>query len=90
MTVDWDPDKAKINRADHGVFFSDAEAVLYDPNGITRENGRAEGEQRFVTAGLDALGRVLGVVYTYRGDTIRMISARKATRNEVRAYERRI
>jgi uncharacterized protein len=39
---------------------------------------------------LDALGRVLVVVYTYRGDTLRIISARKATRNEVRTYERRV
>jgi uncharacterized DUF497 family protein len=88
MNVDWDPNKAKANRADHGVSFSDAEVVLYDPNGITREDESSEGEQRFVTLGLDALGRV--VVYTYRGDTIRMISARKATRNEVRTYERGI
>jgi uncharacterized DUF497 family protein len=90
MNVDWDPNKAKTNRADHGVSFPDAEAVLYDPNGITREDDSAEGEQRFVTVGLDALGRVLVVVYTYRGDTTRIISARKATRNEVRTYERGI
>ena len=90
MHVDWDPNKAKANRADHGVSFPDAEVVLYDPNGITREDERAEGEQRFVTVGLDALARVLVVVYTYRDDTIRMIAARKATRNEVRTYERGI
>jgi len=90
MNVDWDPNKAKANRADYGVSFPDAEVVLYDPNGITREDESSEGEQRFVTLGLDALARVLVVVYTYRGDTIRMISARKATRNEVRTYERGI
>jgi uncharacterized DUF497 family protein len=90
MNVAWDPIKAKTNRADHGVSFPDAEAVLYDPRGITREDERAEGEQRFVTVGLDALGRVLVVVYTYRGDAIRIISARKATRNEVKTYERGI
>ena len=90
MNIDWDPNKARANSANHGVLFSDAEAVLYDPNGITRENDGAEGEQRFVTLGLDALGRVLVVVYTYRSDPIRIISARRATRNEVRAYERGI
>ena len=90
MNIDWDPNKARANNANHGVLFSDAEAVLYDPNGITRENDRAEGEQQFVTAGLDALGRALVVVYTYRGDTVRIISAGRATRNEVRAYERGI
>ena len=73
-----------------GCYFSTPRAVLYDPNGITRENDRAEGEQRFVTVGLDSLGRALVVAYTYRGDTIRIISARRATRNEVRAYERGI
>jgi uncharacterized protein len=90
MNVDWDPSKARANRVKHGVSFPDAEAVLFDPNGITREDENAEGEQRYVTLGLDALGRVLVVEYTYRGDTIRIISARKATRNEVRTYERRI
>lgn len=90
MNIDWDPNKARANSANHGVLFSDAEAILYDPNGITPENDRAEGEQRFVTLGLEALGRALVVVYTYRGDTIRIISARRAARNEVRAYERGI
>ena len=90
MNIDWDPNKARANSTNHGVLFSDAEAVLYDPNGITRENDRAEGEQRFVTLGLDALVRALVVVYTYRGDAIRIISARRATRNEVRAHERGI
>ena len=90
MNVDWDPNKAKTNRVSHGVSFPDAEAVFYDPHGITREDESAEGEQRFVTLGLDHLGRMLVVVYTYRDDTIRMISARKATRNEVRMYERGI
>jgi uncharacterized DUF497 family protein len=89
VNVDWDPNKAKANRTDHGVSFPDAEVVLYNPDSITREDESSEGEQRFVTVGLDALARVL-VVYTYRGDTIRMISARKATRNEVRTYERGI
>ena len=60
MNTDWDPNKARANSANHGVLFSDAEAVLYDPNGITRENDRAEGEQRFVTIGLDALGPCVG------------------------------
>jgi uncharacterized DUF497 family protein len=90
MRVEWDPDKAQANRAKHGVSFPDAEAVLFDPNGITREDDSAGGEQRLVTLGLDAVGRLLVVVYTYDGDTVRIISARKATRNEVRTYEGRI
>jgi uncharacterized protein len=90
MRVEWDLDKAQTNRVTHGVSFPDAEAVLFDPHGITREDASAEGEQRFATLGLDALGRVLVVVYTYRGDILRIISARKATRNEARTYERRV
>jgi uncharacterized protein len=90
MRVEWDPDKAQANRVKHGVSFPDAEAVLFDPHGVTREDDSTEGEQRFVTLGLDALGRVLVVVYAYRDDTLRIISARKATRNEVRTYERRV
>ena len=63
----WDPEKAKENRTKHGAAFPDAEPVLFDTNAITREDEQAEGEQRFVTVGLDALGRVVVVVYTYRG-----------------------
>lgn len=90
MQIVWDPEKAKENRSKHGVAFPDAEPVFFDPQAITREDDHAEGEQRFITVGLDALGRVLVVAYTYRGETIRMISARKATRNESRVYARRI
>jgi uncharacterized DUF497 family protein len=56
MQIVWDPEKAKENRNKHGVAFSDAEPVLFDPHAITREDEQAEGEQRFVTIGLDALG----------------------------------
>ncbi len=90
MNLTWDPDKAAENRAKHRVSFPDVEAMFYDPYAITREDERSEGEQRWVTLGLDSLGRVVVVVYTYRGDTIRLISARRATRNEVRVYERGI
>jgi len=87
MRIVWDPDKAKTNCEKHGVWFSDAEPVLFDPYALTIEDEREEEEDRFVTIGLDALGRILVVVYTYRADTIRMISARKATRAEARGYE---
>ena len=67
MQTVWDPEKAKENRAKHGVSFPDAEPVLFDPHAITREDEYAEGEQRFVTVGVDALGRVLVVVYNISG-----------------------
>ncbi len=87
MEIVWDPGKAKANYRKHGVWFSDAEPVLFDPYALTVQDEREEGEDRFVTVGLDGLGRVLVVVYTYRGESIRMISARKAIRTEVEAYE---
>jgi hypothetical protein len=87
MKVTWDPLKARANLDKHGVRFADAESVLFDPGALTREDEYAEGEQRFVSVGLDSLGRVLTVVYSYQGEAIRMISARQATKSERRAYE---
>ena len=60
MQIVWDPEKAKENRSKHGVAFPDAEPVLFDPHAITREDGQAEGEQRFVTVGLGCIGPGLG------------------------------
>ena len=87
MKVTWDRIKAKANLAKHGVRFSDAESVLFDPGALTREDEDTEGEQRFVSVGSDAMGRMLTVVYSYQGEVIRMISTRLATRTERRAYE---
>ena len=79
MEVRWDPAKAKANYKKHGVHFSDAEMVLYDPLALSSEDNDAKGEQRFVSVGCDAVGSILVVVYTYREETIRLISARRAT-----------
>ena len=87
MTVTWDPRKAEANFEKHGVRFSDAEIVLWDSLGITIEDAGATDEQRLVTIGSDALGRILVVVFIYRDDKVRLISARKATKNERRVYE---
>ena len=87
MDVLWDPEKARMNLKKHGVRFSDAETVLFDPNALTREDMESEGEQRFVAVGMDALGHILVVVYTYRGEDVRLISARSATKIERMQYE---
>jgi len=87
MEIEWDPNKATSNIVKHGVRFSDAQAVLFDPQALNTEDEEAEGEQRFVAIGLDSLWRPLVVVYTYRGDNIRLISARPATASERRNYE---
>ena len=88
MQIIWDPDKAEINFKKHGVRFSDAELVLYDPFAMTLEEQVREGEQRFVTIGIDAVGRIVVVVYSYRADTIRLISAKKATPSQRKQYEK--
>jgi Uncharacterized protein conserved in bacteria len=90
MTIEWDPEKAKSNFQNHKIRFSDAESVLFDPLALTREDEDADGEQRFVSIGTDAFNRVLVVVYTFRGDKIRIISARRATKKERKCYEERI
>ena len=90
MDITWDSKKAEINSKKHGIRFSDAEMVFYDPFAMTAEEHVVAGEQRFVTAGSDAVGRIIAVVYSYRADTIRLISARKATITERKQYEKGI
>ncbi len=89
MKITFDPNKAATNYRKHGVSLSDPEPVLFDPMALTREDKDADGEQRFVSIGVDAVGRVLVVVvvFTYRGEEIRLISARPATAKERECYE---
>ena len=87
MQITWDPKKAETNLQKHRVRFSDAETALYDPMALTLREQGGSGEQRFVTVGSDAIGRLVVVVYTYRRDSIRLISARSATPSERRQYE---
>ena len=86
VEIEFDPAKARANLAKHKVSFAHAEQVLHDPDAVTIEDPDALGEQRFVTLGMDALGRILVVVHTPRGDRIRLISARKASRGEAEQY----
>ena len=89
MDYQWDPEKAASNLGKHGVDFADAVGVFEDEWALTIKDEVVEGEQRFATLGTDFLERLLVVVYTYRGATIRLISARRATRRERRAYEQK-
>lgn len=86
MTYQWDSDKAIANLRKHGIDFADAVVILSDDLAITVQDERFD-EERFITIGMDGLGRVLVVVYTWRGNNIRLISARPATRQECRQYE---
>jgi uncharacterized DUF497 family protein len=86
--VDFDPAKRILNLKNHGIDLVDAEPVLYDPFGLTVAQVD-EGELRQFTVGIDALGRVLAVAWTERSNGARLISARKATGKEMKAYEKR-
>ena len=87
MGIVWDPEKAKQNVRKHGVRFADAVMVLDDPYGITISDSESEpAEARWVTLGADAQGRVLVVVYTYRAEDLRLISARPAEPHERKEY----
>jgi uncharacterized DUF497 family protein len=87
VAYEWDPAKARQNLRKHGVDFADAVTVLEDEAALTIRDPFSEQEQRWITLGMDALGRLLVVVYTWRGDRIRLISARLATPRERRQYE---
>lgn len=86
MSYEWDSKKAVANLRKHGVDFADAIAVLEDDSALTAVDDNPD-EKRFATVGMDSLTRVLVVVYAWRGNTIRLISARKATPSERRQYE---
>ena len=86
VDIEFDPAKAQSNLRKHRVGFAHAEQALRDPFAITVADPDSEGEQRFVTLGADALGRLLVVVHTPRGDRIRLISARKASPGEAEQY----
>ena len=83
----WDEVKRTANLVKHGVDFADAVGALEDPASLTLEDGDAQGEPRYVTLGMGFTGRVLLVVWTERlPDSIRIISARRASPAETRAY----
>jgi hypothetical protein len=88
MSFEWDHGKAAANLRKHGVQFADAVPVLEDELAVTVAE-ETDDEQRWVTVGRDSLGRILVVVYTWRGERVRIISARRATANERRWYEER-
>jgi len=88
MQIEFDPKKAAANPVNHeGVTFDEAKPVLLDPYALTKEDDDANNEQRFVTLGMGAKGRILVVVWTLRGETIRLILAWKANQPQRSRYE---
>ena len=88
MTFEWDPAKARANVRKHGVSFIEALSVFKDPLGrLVPDVRHSVAEQRFALLGVSERGRLLAVMFTERGDHIRLISARRATRSERHVYE---
>jgi len=88
MEFEWDEAKAESNKAKHGISFEEAKTVFndklfvdfYDPD-------HSNDEHRYIILGESVSRRLLMISYTQRGDTVRLISVRKATQRERKAYE---
>ena len=88
MHFEWNPDKAKKNLRKHKISFEEASSVFYDPLAVTgNDPDHSIGEERMITFGISSSGRLLVVAHTDRSNAIRIISARYATRNEIKIYE---
>ena len=87
MKFQFDPAKARSNLKKHDVSFADAEGVFYDPLAIHKEDPYSEEEDRWTAIGMGNTNEILVVVYTLRGEEIRLISSRRATGREAKAYE---
>lgn len=88
MDFEWDARKAEANYRKHGVWFSESLPVFEDDDAMTITDDDSDPhEVRFVSIGMGAKGRVLVVVYCYRGENVRIISARMAEPQERIQYE---
>ena len=88
MRFEWDPKKAAANLADHKISFDDASTVFGDPLAVTIDDpDSSRDENRLITTGLSENWKLLVVAHTYEEGVIRIISARRATKNERKQYE---
>jgi uncharacterized DUF497 family protein len=88
MRFEWDSRKAKRNFAKHRVSFEEATTAFRDPLSSTgADPDHSAAENRFITFGLSSKGRLITVSHTERDDSIRIISARRATKQERKIYE---
>jgi len=92
---EWDPAKARQNARKNRVTFERGATVFLDPNALSLlDEQHSEEEERWITLGLDQTGALLVVSHTYHEETensarVRLISARKATKNETKQYQRK-
>lgn len=88
MDFEWDDDNATTNERKHGVAFTEAMTVFADPLALTGyDPDHSDDEERYLTMGQSADGRLLVVSHTDRGENIRIIIARVASRAERKDYE---
>jgi len=88
VQYEWDPEKAEANFRKHRVSFVEATTVFRDPLAVTFDNpDHSSGEHRYITIVKSTAGRSLFVAIAERGDRVRIISARRATRREVHGYQ---
>ena len=90
LKFEWDENKNEMNKIKHGVSFQEAESVFDDKNAVYfHDQQHSINEDRFIVIGIDAIFRELTVCHCYRGqdeEIIRIISARRATKNECLIY----
>ena len=88
MKIEWDLKKGELNLKKHGVAFEEAATALSDPMAVTgADPDHSDYEERYITFGVSARNRLLVVSHTEEGETIRLISARKASKGERELYE---
>jgi len=88
LLFEWDEDKAEANRRKHKLTFDEAQTVFLDELSITVPDAdHSQTEARFRIVGMSDTKRLLVVSFTERGERMRLISARKARRSEIREYE---
>lgn len=88
IKFEWDAAKARLNLTKHSVSFEEASTVFGDRSAITIPDPvHSLAEERFITIGVSDMGKILVVVATQRGDSLRLISARSASRRERKQYE---
>lgn len=88
ISFEWDINKAASNQKKHGISFEEAQSVFYDDFAVQFYDDNSESEDRFLMLGMSSESRILIVCHCERdsGNTIRIISARKATRSERKFY----
>ena len=84
--IEFDPNKSLANARKHGVSFEEAATAMLDPHALAQEDDGVEGEPRWVLLGMSGAGRLLAVVYTLRGENVRLISARAQRKKRNATY----